>query len=67
MIIALLIKIYLYSENPYEAKHHYLIKKREKSDLQNLKYPKVLLNIQIICSKFIKILKNTTQAENLTY
>ena len=55
MIVALLIKIYLYSESPYEAKHHYLIKKREKSDLQNLKCPKAFIKYS---NNMLEVYKN---------
>ena len=33
-------KIYLYAKDPYEAKHQYLINKREKVGLDHLKDPK---------------------------
>ena len=36
-------KIYLYIKNPNETKYHYLIKKHEKTDLENLKNPKILI------------------------
>ena len=55
MIIALLIKIYLYSENPHEAKHHYFIKKREKNDLQNLKYLKAFIEYS---NNMLEVYKN---------
>ena len=42
IIIALLIKIYLYVKYQNETKHQYLINKHEKNDLKNLKTPKVL-------------------------
>ena len=35
--------IYLYAKYPYEAKHQYLINKREKVGLDHLKDPKVFM------------------------
>ena len=46
MIIALLSKLYvqkLYVQDSYETKYHYLIKKREKNGLENLKDPKAFI------------------------
>ena len=39
MMIMLLIK-YLYAKDPYEAKYQFLIKKHEKSNLDNFNDPK---------------------------
>ena len=36
-------KIYLYAEYPYEAKCHYLIKKREKVGLNHYDDPKAFM------------------------
>ena len=36
-------KIYLYAKNPYEAKYHYLINKREKVGLDHFKDPKAFM------------------------
>ena len=52
-------KIYLYGKDPYEAKYHFLINKRESTGLNTLMTLKLLLSIQIICKMFIKILMNT--------
>ena len=57
-----MIKIYLYSTDPYEAKCKYLIKKHEKVSLKHYDDPKAFfLDTQMICKMFIKILKNTIQ------
>ena len=52
-------KIYLYAKDPYEAKYHYLINKLEEVDLKHYDDLKLLLNTQMICKMFVKILKNT--------
>ena len=57
-------KIYLYVEDPIEAKYQYFIKNMKKLVLKSSKIQRLLLNIQIICRMSIKILKNTTQIEN---
>ena len=49
-------KIYLYVEDPYEAKYQFLI--RENKDLKHL------LNVRMIWAIFIKILKNTFKIKN---
>ena len=36
-------KIYLYFKDPNEGKYQYLLKKREKYGLENLKDPKILI------------------------
>ena len=36
-------KIYLYAKDPYEAKYHYLIKKREKVGLHHYDDPKAFI------------------------
>ena len=51
-------KIYLYARDPYEAKYQCLINKLEKVCLKHYDDHKVLLNTQIICKMFIKILEN---------
>ena len=51
-------KIYLYAKDPYEAKYQFLISKCEKVGLNHYDDPKLLLNTQMICKMFIKILKN---------
>ena len=56
-----LIKHFLYAEDPCEAKYQLLINKRKK---YRLKVFKLLLNTQIIWMIFIKTLKNTVQTKN---
>ena len=58
-------KTYLFVKDPYEAKYQYLIYKMKKMVLKIWKIQRLLLNIQIICRIFIKILMSTTQAENV--
>ena len=36
-------KIYLYANDPYETKYHYLINKREKEGLDHLKDPRAFI------------------------
>ena len=61
-------KIYLYTEDPYETKYHYLINKCEKVVLNCfIMILKLLLNIQMICKMFTKTLKNTTQIKKARY
>ena len=36
-------EIYLYAKDPYEAKYQYLIKKREKVELDNFNNPKAFM------------------------
>ena len=60
-------KIYLYVKSPYEPKYQYLINKREKVDLKHCDDSEALLNTQMICKMFIKILKNTIQERNANY
>ena len=42
-------KIYLYAWDPYEAKYHYLINKREKVGLDPFNDPKAFIEIKITC------------------
>ena len=60
-------KIYLYGKDPYEAKYHFLINKRESTGLNTLMTLKLLLSIQMICKMFTKILMNTIQIKNAKY
>ena len=50
-------KIYLYAKDQYEAKYQYLINKREIMGINSLTILKPLLNIQMICTMFTKILQ----------
>ena len=52
-------KIYLYAKDPYEAKYQYLINKIERVAINHLMILKLLLNIQMICMMFTKILMIT--------
>ena len=54
-----IVKMYLYVKDPCEAKYQFLINKRESIGLKHFNDPKLLLNIQMICKMFTKILKNT--------
>ena len=49
-------KIYLYAKDPYEDKYQFSINKRESIGLKHFMILKHLLNIQMICRMFIKIL-----------
>ena len=44
-----------------------LLKNMKKLALKSTKMQRLLLNIQIICKMSIKILKSTTQIENVKY
>ena len=57
----ILIKIYLYPEDPYEAKYHFFINKQESKGLSILMIQNILFNTQMIWIIFTKILKNTTR------
>ena len=54
-------KIYLYAQDPYEAKYQFLISKRTSSGLKHFNDLNLLLNTKMIWMVFIKTLKNTTQ------
>ena len=60
-------KMYLNAKDPYEAKYHFLINKRESAGLKRFNDPKVLLSNQMICKMFTKILMNTMQVKNAKY
>ena len=49
-------KIYLYAKDLYEAKYQYLINKIEGIGIDHFKILRLLLNIQMICAMFTKIL-----------
>ena len=55
-------KIYLYAKGPFEAKHQFLINKRESNMIL-----KLFLNAQMTWMIFIKIRKNTIQIGNVKY
>ena len=56
--------IYLYAEDPYEAKYQLLINKRENANLKYLNDSKTFIEYSMIWMVFIKILKNTIQIKN---
>ena len=58
-------KIYLYAKDPYEDKYQYLINKRESVGLKHFNDLKLLLNIQMICIVFIKILITITLTKKI--
>ena len=58
-------KIYLYAEDPYEAKYQYLINKREKVGLDHFKDPKAFIEYEMICKMFTKMSKITIQERNV--
>ena len=60
-------KIYLYAQNPYEAKYQLLISKREVQAYRIQMIQMLLLDIQMIWMIFTKILKNTIQMKNEKY
>ena len=62
----ILIKIYVYSNDPSEAKNQLLINKRESAGLKYLNglIEKISLNTEMIWMIFIKILKNAIQIKN---
>ena len=60
-------KIYLYVKDPYEDKYQYLINKRKGVGLKHLMILKHLLNIQMICMMFIKILITITSTKKIRY
>ena len=54
-----------YTIDPYKIKNQYLINKLENAGLTMIL--KFLLNTQVICRMFIKILRNTIQEINAKY
>ena len=54
-------EIYLYSEDIFDAKYHFLITKRGKVGLKHIMILEFFLNILMICEMFIKILTSTIQ------
>ena len=60
-------KIYLRAKYPYEPKYQYLINKRESVDINLLMFLKLLLNIQMICAMFTKILIITILIKKIKY
>ena len=57
-------KIYLYAEDPHEAKYQFLINKIEITGFITLM---ILKSIQIMWKMFTKILTNTMQIKNAKY
>ena len=57
-------KIYIYPNDPYEAKYQLLVKKKESTGLKYFNDSKSFMSTQMIWMVFIKILKNTIQKEN---
>ena len=61
-------KIYLYAKDLYEPKYQFLINKRESTGLLSISIIlKHLLNIQMTCKMFTKILIITTLIEKIKY
>ena len=60
-------KIYLYAEDPYEAKYQYLINKREGVGIDHFNIVKLLLSIQMICMMSTKILVITICIKKIRY
>ena len=63
-------KIYLYPKDRYESKYQYLINKRERVGINHFNDPKalkLLLNIQMICMIFTKILIITIPIKKIKY
>ena len=60
-------KMYLYAKDTYEAKYQCLINKRESVDINHIMFLKLLLNIQMICPMFTKILIITILIKKITY
>ena len=58
-------KIYLYAQDPYEPKYHFLINKREITGF--LMFVMLLLNIRMVRMMFIKILVNIIQVKSIKY
>ena len=56
-------RIYLYVKDLYKAKYQY----REQFIPKSLEDQKTSLEYSITCRMFIKILKSTTQADNVMY
>ena len=59
--------MYLHAKDQYKAKYQFLINKRASTGVSILMILKLLLNAQMIWTKFIKISKNTTQIKNVKY
>ena len=61
-------KIYLYAKDLYEPKYQFLINKRESTGFLSISMIlKHLLNIQMTCKMFTKILIITTLIEKIKY
>ena len=60
-------KIYLYAKDQYEAKYQYLINKREIMGINSLTILKPLLNIQMTCAMFTKILVITILIKKIKF
>ena len=60
-------KIYLHVKDSYEKKYILTKTREKKMVLKILTILTLLLNIQVICKMFIKILEITAQAENIMY
>ena len=54
-------------KDPYEAKYHFLINKRESTGLKHFKYSKAFIECSMIQMIFTKILKNNTKTKNVKY
>ena len=60
-------KIYFYAKGPYGTKLQFLISKRESKGLKYFMIVEFLLNTQMICQIFIKILKKYNIDKNVKY
>ena len=59
-------KIYLYAKDPYEAKYHYLINKRERVGINDFNDPKAFIKYTI-GTMFTKILMITILIKKIKY
>ena len=59
-------KIYLYAKDPYEAKYHYLINKRERVGINDFNDPKAFITYTI-GTMFTKILMITILIKKIKY
>ena len=60
-------KIYLYAKDPYEAKYHYLINKREGVGIDHFSNPKVFIEYLNDMHDAYKNIDNTIMIKNIKY
>ena len=60
-------RIYLYANDPYEAKYKFSINKRESTGLRNFNDAKVFITYSNDMDDFLKTLKNTTKMKNVKH